>query len=103
MKSISELSHLIQDWAEEKGILEHSSPIHQFQKLLEETGEVLESIITGDEENLKKEIGDVFVVVNILALLSGTDLTTCANKTWDKIKKRTGKMENGVFVKDAAP
>lgn len=37
---------------------------HQISKLLEEVGELIEAIINDDKENITKETGDVFVVLN---------------------------------------
>lgn len=38
-----------------------------------------------------------------LALGYKLDLTECLNLAWDKIKDRTGKTENGTFIKDNLP
>jgi len=48
---------------------------------------------------LEKEIGDMIVVLTILAAQNGLRFDDCANAAYHKIKDRKGRMENGVFIK----
>ena len=45
-------------------------------------------------------IGDVGVTLILAAEMAGVDFEACLQAAYDEIKGRTGKMENGVFVKD---
>ena len=91
----------IADWAKARNLIEGSTPQAQFIKLAEELGEVAECLAKGlPLDELKKEIGDMIVVLTILAAQSGTDVEACAVAAYDKIKHRTGRMVDGVFIKD---
>ena len=88
-------------WAEQKGIFEHGSVITQFHKLIEVVLELnVELRKLNDREAILNEFGDVLVVLTILAKQLDTDFETCLKLAYEKISKRTGKMENGTFVKD---
>ena len=45
-------------------------------------------------------IGDIVVVLTNLAHLEGFKIEECIESAYEVINKRTGKMENGTFVKD---
>ena len=64
MKTLQELQPLIINWAKEKGI---NNVENQRLKLIEECGELAKEIITDNKENQKNEIGDIFVVLIVLA------------------------------------
>jgi len=50
----------------------------------------------------KDDIGDMVVVLNNLAVMSGTTLNECLQTAYDDIKDRRGIMNPaGVFVKEA--
>ena len=46
-------------------------------------------------------IGDMVVVLTILAAQHGVDIEQCIALAWDEIKDRKGRMIDGVFVKEA--
>ena len=91
---------LIREWAEEKGIYEHGDSKTQFVKLMEEAGEVGRAILKNDDDEIKDGIGDMVVVLTNLAELNGLTIEECIESAYDVISKRTGKMDNGTFVKD---
>ena len=91
----------IEQWAEARNLINGATRQAQFMKLAEELGEVAECLAKGlPLDELKKEIGDMIVVLTILAAQSGTDVESCAVAAYDKIKHRTGRMVDGVFIKD---
>ena len=91
----------IEQWASDRNLIEGATRQAQFMKLSEELGEVAECLAKGlPLDELKKEIGDMIVVLTILAAQSGTDVESCAVSAYDKIKHRTGRMVDGVFIKD---
>jgi NTP pyrophosphatase (non-canonical NTP hydrolase) len=61
---MKQLAQQIQQWAIEKGITNLEK---QELKLVEELGELAKEINLGNKENQKSEIGDVFVVLVVLA------------------------------------
>ena len=90
----------IRDWAEERGIYEHGDPKTQYLKLIEEAGELGRAILKDNESEQLDAIGDMVVVLTNLAELLGLTIEECIESAYEIISKRTGKMENGTFVKD---
>ena len=91
----------IADWAQARNLIEGSTPQAQFIKLAEELGEVAECIAKGlSQDELKKELGDMLVVVTILAEQQGLSTNECATAAYEKIKNRKGRMQNGVFIRE---
>lgn len=149
---MKELEEKIIKWAEDKGIMESSSPLKQLTKTFEEATELIVSLVNKDQAEIIDAIGDVNVTLIILNKLSevkvedgslgnskvffmlnwlveifkkvcqnkevridivraqeslgyvakenGLTLDKCTQAAYEIISKRTGKMENGVFVKD---
>jgi NTP pyrophosphatase (non-canonical NTP hydrolase) len=90
----------IRDWAKEKGILSKGDWKTQYIKLQEEAGELAKSILKDDKEEFIDAIGDCVVVLTNLAALKSLKIEDCINSAYNVIKRRTGKMDNGTFVKD---
>ena len=90
----------IRDWAENRGLYEKGDIKTQFIKLQEEVGELAKAILKNDSLEFDDAIGDCVVVLTNLAHLGGVTIEDCVNKAYNVIAKRTGKMENGTFVKD---
>lgn len=89
-------------WAADKDLLKKENSLAQLGKVEEEVEEVrrcIEHELPFDD--LELELGDVFVTIIILAAQNDLDITTCLDKAYAKIAKRTGKTINGTFVKDA--
>jgi NTP pyrophosphatase (non-canonical NTP hydrolase) len=90
----------IRKWAKEKGILDKGDAKTQYLKLQEEAGELAKALLKNDEPEIIDALGDCVVVLVNLAALKGYKLEFCINTAYDVISKRTGKMENGTFVKN---
>lgn len=90
----------IRKWAKEKGILDKGDAKTQYLKLQEEAGELAKALLKNDEPEIIDALGDCVVVLVNLAALKGYKLELCINTAYDVISKRTGKMENGTFVKN---
>ncbi len=99
MKLTNEFS-TIRDWAANKGIYASGDPKTQYIKLQEEAGELAKAILKNDDVEFIDAIGDCVVVLTNLAALKGYTIEECINSAYEVIAKRTGKMENGTFVKD---
>ena len=100
MKLVNEFEP-IREWAEEKGILLKGDPKTQCIKLFEEAGELSKAILKNDEPEIIDAIGDCVVVLTNLAALKGYKIEDCINAAYNVIAKRSGKMVDGNFVKDA--
>jgi NTP pyrophosphatase (non-canonical NTP hydrolase) len=90
----------IRDWAQEKGIYEKGDPKTQYIKLMEEMGELAQSILKNNPEEFMDAIGDCVVVLTNLAHLNDVKIEDCINGSYQVIAKRKGQMINGTFVKD---
>ena len=104
------------EWAENKGIMDFSTPLKQIEKTREEVEETRDALvrihensefpllgeprITSLDQDVKDGIGDTIVTLIILAELCGTDIETCLSKAWNEIKDRKGQMIDGTFVKE---
>ena len=97
------MSHfdLIRSWAEARNLLEGSSPQAQAVKLGEEFGELCAAINRHQHEATVDAIGDMIVVLTIIAAQIGVDVEDCIASAWDEIKDRKGRMVNGVFVRES--
>ena len=91
----------IRRWASERGIYEKGDINTQYVKLQEEAGELAKALLKNDQPEIVDAIGDIVVVLTNLAHLAGYNIEDCVDAAYDTIKNRTGKMENGTFVKSA--
>jgi NTP pyrophosphatase (non-canonical NTP hydrolase) len=96
-----ELECAVEHWALEKGILSKATPMAQALKTLEETTEFCRAIHNNDREEIIDSIGDILVTLIIQAKMQNLKLEECLESAYNVISKRTGKMINGQFVKDA--
>jgi|TARA_R100000544_G_scaffold23434_1_gene11721 NTP pyrophosphatase (non-canonical NTP hydrolase) len=90
----------VRTWATVRGLYEKGDSKTQFVKLIEEIGETGRAILKSDEPEIKDGLGDAFVVLVNLAHLCGYRLEDCIEESLQVIESRTGKMVDGVFVKD---
>jgi len=88
------------EWAEPKGLLNPEFAPKQFMKLVEEVGELSNAILKDDFKEQIDALGDIQVVLIILAEQLGFDLDTCLQCAYDEIKNRKGKTINGSFIKE---
>ena len=91
---------LIRTWADERGLYDKGDTKTQYLKLMEEAGELGRAILKDDEDEFVDAIGDMVVVLTNLAHLGNVSIEQCIDEAYRVISKRTGKMQNGTFVKD---
>lgn len=91
----------IRNWAHDRNLIEGSNNSAQFLKLLEEVGELSHAIQKGNSTEFVDAIGDVVVVLTIIAAQRNINIEDCIDHAWLEIKDRKGKMINGCFVKEA--
>ena len=99
MTDTDELIGAIAVWGQEKGI---NNIDKQTVKLMEECGELAHEIARSRYDSLetKDAIGDIGVVLIILADLLGLDFVECLEEAYNVIKDRTGMAINGSFVRE---
>ncbi len=94
-----ELIHLISLWSMQRGIINNSTPLAQFAKLVSEVGELGDNV--AKERDVTDDIGDCLVVLNNLAIMNDTTLEECLKVAYNDIKDRKGHMNShGVFIKE---
>lgn len=104
----------IERWAEDRNLIEGSRPARQLNKLAEEMNELVTGVAKYDYENqyddgepdymlpeIADAIGDMAVVLTIIARQLGLKFEDCVAGAYDEIKDRKGKMVGGIFQKDA--
>ena len=91
---------LIRAWATQRDLYRGGDTKTQYLKLMEEAGELGRAILKQDDAEFVDAIGDMVVVLTNLAHLGGVSIEECIDEAYKVISKRTGKMQNGTFVKD---
>jgi len=99
--SLDALVFKVEQWAYDRNLIEGLTPTQQFPKLIEEVGELAGSIPRNNLAVFKDSIGDIIVVLVILAAQKGFSLEDCLAEAYDEIKDRKGIVVDGIFVKEA--
>ena len=100
---MNELITNVLQWGIDKNIIGASGKgtrYGQADKMLEEANETHMAVNTHDLREVKDGIGDTAVTLILLADMYGWTLEECLQEAYYIISKRTGKMVDGVFVKD---
>jgi NTP pyrophosphatase (non-canonical NTP hydrolase) len=100
---MNKLINNIRQWGIDKGITGpdgKGTVSGQIDKLREEYLEIVDAHLSKDFEGLLDGIGDCFVVLTLLAERAGSSIEECADLAYNVINKRTGKMVDGMFIKD---
>jgi len=103
----------VRQWFHNKGIIANSNPLKQLEKTQEELTETRDAVVKLTHANelnnnqiddlmneIQDGIGDTVVTLIGICEMYGVTLEECLQQAYDVISKRTGRMENGVFVKD---
>jgi NTP pyrophosphatase (non-canonical NTP hydrolase) len=97
----NQLENLVIEWAQNKGILEKATTAAQANKTMEECQELIDAIQDDNRDEIADALGDILVTIIIQAKMQNMSLLECLEGAYNVITKRTGKMVNGQFVKDA--
>ena len=93
------LVELIEQWHHDRNLIGGSTDKDQYLKLIQEAGELSDSICKG--KDIRDDIGDMMVVlINIMAR-NNLSMQECLQVAYDDIKDRKGRMIDGVFVKES--
>lgn len=106
-----ELKEKISQWGIERNIFESSTAIKQLCKTQEELDETMLALVRfadAKTDKAKQEaleevidgIGDMGVTLFMLCHKMELDFIECLTSAYNIIRSRTGKMVNGLFVKD---
>ena len=89
----------VAQWGRDKGLNDAKA---QLNKVIEEVGEIAHEITRNryDSDELFDAIGDTLVTVIILADILEIDPMGALEEAYAVIMNRSGKTENGTFIKD---
>ena len=94
-----DLINAVNLWSLSRGIVNNSTPLAQFAKLVSEIGELGDNI--AKQRDVTDDIGDCLVVLNTIAIMFDTTLEDCLNVAYNDIKDRKGHMNSeGIFIKE---
>ncbi len=95
---IDNLVDKIRQWHHDRNLIEGSTDKDQTLKLLQELGELSDSVCKG--KDIRDDLGDMMVVMINIMERNDLDMVDCLEKAWDDIKDRKGRMVDGIFVKE---
>lgn len=98
--TMEDLLDAVYFWAVDREILYQSTVENQIEKLKEELVEFEVDVVSQRYDDAEVELGDMMVVLTILAALLHSSPEECLRRAFEKIKHRKGKMVNGLFVKE---
>lgn len=85
-------------WHYDRNLIDGSSDKDQTLKLLQELGELSDSVCKG--KDIRDDLGDMLVVMLNIMERNNLSINDCLLKAYDDIKDRKGRMVNGVFIKE---
>lgn len=85
-------------WHHQRNLIEGSTDKDQFLKLVQEVGELSDSLCKG--KDIRDDIGDIMVVLINIAERNNLSIEECLEVAYNDIKDRKGRMVDGVFVKE---
>ena len=89
----------ITQWHRDRNLIVGSTDKDQIMKLIQEVGELSDSICKGTD--VKDDIGDIIVILINIATRKGITLEECMKVAYEDIKDRKGVMRDGIFIKNA--
>ena len=99
----TELLNLIDQWGRDRNIIGAGTSKDQFPKLISEMGELADGVAKGDKTMIKDGIGDVIVVLTMIAGIEELSVAECLEHAYNEIKDRKGILFDGVFIKSTDP
>ncbi len=95
---IDDIVRKVKRWHHERNLIKGSSDKDQVLKLMQELGELSDSVCK--EEDIKDDIGDMLVVMINICERNRISIGHCLQVAYNDIKDRKGKMVDGIFVKE---
>ena len=85
-------------WHQDRNLIKGSTDQAQILKLIEELGELSNSVCKG--KDIRDDLGDMMVVMINIMERNGLTIEQCLEQAYKSIKDRKGKMVDGIFVKE---
>ena len=98
VKSIDYYVDKIRKWHHDRNLIAGSTDKDQTLKLMQELGELSDSICKG--KDFRDDLGDMLVVMINIMERHDIDIIECLAVAWVDIKDRKGNMVDGIFVKE---
>jgi len=95
---MEKLIELVTQWHRDRNLIDGSDDKSQTLKLLQELGELSDSVCKG--ESILDDIGDMLVVMINICERNKISLEKCLEVAYYDIKARKGKMIDGIFIKE---
>ena len=89
---------MIGQWHQDRNLIKGSSDKDQFLKLMQEAGELSDSLCKG--KDIRDDIGDMMVVLINIMVRNNLTMKDCLAVAYEDIKDRKGRMIDGIFVKE---
>lgn len=96
---MNDLIEKVNQWFFDRDLAEGDG-LGQIKKLKEEVQELEDAHAANDFAEDTDAVGDITVVLIGYCLQRGLDFEQCLESAYNEIKDRTGKVVNGVYVKD---
>ena len=96
---IETYEELIAQWHHDRNLIEGATDKDQICKLIQEVGELSDNACKGND--MRDDIGDIMVVLINIMERNGHSMEECLRVAYEDIKDRTGRMVDGIFIKDA--
>lgn len=94
----SNYEELIGQWHRDRNLIEGSTDKDQYLKLIQEAGELSDSLCKG--KDIRDDVGDMMVVLINIMVRNNLTVKDCLKVAYADIKDRKGKMIDGIFVKE---
>jgi hypothetical protein len=86
------------EWHYARNLIQGSSDKQQVLKLIQELGELSDTICKGRKPI--DDIGDMIVILINIAERNNLSIKDCVDHAYDEIKHRKGTMVDGIFIKE---
>jgi len=101
MSSFKDVEMKVVRWGEDRGIIQNSTPLAQFEKTIEEVAELNAALQANDKAAIIDGIGDVLVTLTMICGILDLDMTQCYEAAYNEIKDRKGFLnKDGIFIKE---
>ena len=92
------LVELIEQWHEDRNLIDGSTDKDQVLKLIQEMGELSDNVCKGND--IRDDLGDMLVVMINIMKRNNITMEECLAVAYMDIKDRKGRMIDGIFVKE---
>jgi NTP pyrophosphatase (non-canonical NTP hydrolase) len=89
---------LIGQWHRDRNLIEGSTDKDQYLKLIQEAGELSDSLCKG--KDIRDDVGDMMVVLINIMVRNNITMKDCLRVAYADIRDRKGKMIDGIFIKE---